>query len=98
MRFRAKIVPLVLAGVPVIGCDNTDASKAVAKTDTPGKTEKGDPKTETKAETKPAAKAEGKAEPEADAKPAAKAEAKTETKASAPKKSAAKPRTTKKDE
>lgn len=52
MRFRARIVPLVLAGVPVVGCDNTDSSKAVAKTDTPGKTEKGDTKVETKAETK----------------------------------------------
>jgi hypothetical protein len=52
MRFRARIVPLVLAGVPVVGCDDTDSSKAVAKTDTPGKTEKGDTKVETKAETK----------------------------------------------
>ncbi len=53
MRFRAKIVPLLLAGVSAAGCDNTDASKAVAKSDTPGKTvAKADPKVEVKAETK----------------------------------------------
>jgi hypothetical protein len=58
MRFRAKIVPLLLAGASAVGCDNTDASKAVAKTDTPGKKE--DPKVETKAETKPETKEDPK--------------------------------------
>lgn len=53
MRFRAKIVPLIVAGLPLGGCDNTDVSKAVAKTDPPGKVEvKTDGKTETKPDPK----------------------------------------------
>lgn len=64
MRFRAKIVPLLLAGVSAAGCDNTDASKAVAKSDPPGKTvAKGDPKVEVKTETKTETPTETKQEP-----------------------------------
>lgn len=61
MRFRAKIVPLLLAVAPVAGCDNTDAGKAVAKTTTPDKADaKGDPKVD--------AKTEGKTEPKQEPK------------------------------
>lgn len=64
MRFRAKIVPLLLAGVPMTSCDNTDASKAVAKTDTPDtKTTKADPKVDTKTEPKPDTKTEPEPKP-----------------------------------
>ena len=55
MRFRAKIVHVVVAGLPVAGCTTTEVdSKSTPKTDTPAKTDvKPEPKPDPKPDPKP---------------------------------------------